>query len=274
MHPNFLFIPTLLGAAFFGVLGFKASSAPRPILHTAVCSLIAALLALPALLFAAYYGHIFDQTAWFYTFRAAPDTELTAAGLGFGAGFISQLKRRPFLQRSAEGRLAVPTLVLLCAGILMVPYVKPIAAPLEELPPGQWKQGVAIQTTLATCGPASAATLLRQFNIAASERDLARECFSYRGGTENWYVARALQRHGLRTQYRLTAAQPATLPVPSLAGVQFGGPGTGGHFITLLGRRGDSYIVGDPLVGKLVLTPARLRSRYYFTGFFLVVSKA
>lgn len=131
-----------------------------------------------------------------------------------------------------------------------------------------------MQSSPSTCGPCSAATLLRVFRIHTTERALARECFSYRGGTENWYVARALKRRGLETRYLVTSPQPAAFAFPAMAGVRLGGARGGGHFISILGRQGARYIVGDPLVGRLVLTPSQLRPRYYFTGFFLIASRS
>lgn len=60
---------------------------------------------------------------------------------------------------------------------------------------------------------------------------------------------------------------------PSIAGVQLGGPGGIGHFITILGKNGNKYIVGDPTSRRGEMDLTRLRERYYFTGFFLVAGK-
>jgi hypothetical protein len=273
MYLNFLLVPVLLGAFCLGLLGFRVSSSGSVSSVVAWFGL-AVVLAVPALLFATYYGHILDRAAWFYNFRAAPYTELTAAGLGFGLGLIlGRLKQIRSVPSSVVSKLLPPIITLAGIAILLVPYIKPVIAPLEVPLQNRWSEGVCLQSTPSTCGPCSAITLLRQYSINASERDLARECFTYQGGTENWYVARALQRRGLQTHYLLTPPQPATLPFHSIAGVQLGGPGTGGHFITVLGRSGNRTIIGDPLVGKLFLTPKQLYSRYYFTGFFLVVRK-
>jgi hypothetical protein len=50
--------------------------------------------------------------------------------------------------------------------------------------------------------------------------------------------------------------------------------GNSGHFIALLGRADDNYIVGDPLAGKLVLSRSALLDKYTFTGFFMQLDRA
>jgi len=277
MHPNLLFIPTLLGAILFCWAGIKVYSTAHSPLTKAVLFALAVALAVPALIFVTYYGHVLDRATWFYSFRAAPFTELTASGIGFGTGLIfAWLKQLSAARNSAVIRLSGPSLLIGCGGLLMVPYAKPIIAPLEVPLQTRTSNGVTLQSTPATCGPSSAVTILRFYGIPATERELARECFSYRGGTENWYVARALQRRGLETSYIVSEPQSDTIPMPSIAGVQLGGPGVGGHFITVLGRvdsrRDSKYLVGDPLVGLLNLTPEEIHKKYYFTGFFLKVT--
>jgi hypothetical protein len=274
MHPNFLFLPTFLGALLFFLAGMKIASSPRPAIHLLVWFIVAAMMAVPALLFVVYYGHILDRAAWFYSFRAAPFSELTASGLGLGAGLLVGIERRSPVKRGVGRRLFVPGVGLLCGAVLFVPYLKPFLAPIRVPLQDKWSQNVCLQSSPSTCGPASAATLLRGFHIPVSERDLAREAFSYRGGTENWYVARALQRHGVATHYLISAPDPTVLPFPAMAGVQMGGVRWGGHFITILGQEGNRYVIGDPLVGRLLLTREQLRSRYYFTGFFLLAASA
>lgn len=274
MHLNILFVPTLLGAGLLFLLGFKISPVTRSTPYAIACFISAGILAIPALLFVAYYGHVLDRAVWFYAFRAAPYTELTASGIGVGAGLIvERVKWVDSTTHLARPKLMALGMVLFCCGLLFIPYIKPLAAPLTVPLQDKWSDGVCLQSTPATCGPCSAATLLRQFKIVTSEHELAAECFSYQGGTENWYVVRALRRRGIETQYLVTSPQPATLPVSSIAGVQLGGAGRGGHFITILERSRDRYIIGDPLVGRLILTPKQVYSRYYFTGFFLIARR-
>jgi hypothetical protein len=60
-------------------------------------------------------------------------------------------------------------------------------------------------------------------------------------------------------------------PVPSIAGVRLPASGNTGHFITVLERTGDRYVIGDPLEGRIVRTQSELRDAYEFTGFFMAV---
>lgn len=103
----------------------------------------------------------------------------------------------------------------------------------------------------------------------ASEKELAKEALTYRGGTENWYLARALRRRGFNADFVVQPSKSLSIPSPSIAGVRLEG-GTG-HFVAILDTSGESVVIGDPLVGKLKLSRAELNKRYHFTGLFLVV---
>lgn len=230
--------------------------------------------ALPALLFVAYYSHPFDRAIWFYELRALPYSELSAAGLGWTAGMAAgQLERAGFRNRSRAFVRTLQGMLLFCLLMLLcVPYAKPLIAPLRRILPARWSNGVCIQSTASTCGPASAATLLAFWGRTASERALAQECFTYGGGTENWYLARALRKRGLQAHYVIQAPAQTDLPFPSIAGTEYHGRGGSGHFIVILGRQQGRYLIGDPLVGRLLLTPEEMRTQYYMTGFFLVAT--
>jgi hypothetical protein len=222
------------------------------------------LLAIPGVLFVAYYVHVLDNAAWFYNLRAVPGSELAASGIGLLAGVVYAC----FEPQTVGEKLAIPTLA---GALLLVPYVKPILDPLDlerlaDRCPGE----VCMQSTPSTSGPASAATILRSFGIEASERQLAQESFTYRGGTENWYLARALRRRGLDVEAHIQSPIGSP-PAPSIAGVLL--RGGAGHFIALMSETSDEITIGDPLKGKLVIRKAHLADYYHFTGFFLEVRR-
>ena len=104
-----------------------------------------------------------------------------------------------------------------------------------------------------------------------SERTLAQEAFTTSGGTENWYLARALRRRGFPVEYVIMDRPVTRLPYPSVAGVRL--PGGAGHFIAVLEETGDAYVIGEPMRGKLTVPKSRLAGAYDFTGFFMVVSQ-
>ena len=184
------------------------------------------------------------------------------AGLFAGvlAGLLKERKlvSRPFL---------AAILFLGIAG----PYLKPVVAPVRSSRfSDRWTKDVCLQSTRSSCGPASAATIFRFLGVDVSEKEIARECFTYLGGTENWYLARAFRRRGFEVSYRVGAGVPARLPTPSIAGVKAGGMG---HFVPILSGTGDSYVVGDPMIGRKEHSRNRVRDHYQFTGFFMVVGK-
>jgi ABC-type bacteriocin/lantibiotic exporter with double-glycine peptidase domain len=110
---------------------------------------------------------------------------------------------------------------------------------------------------------------LRQLGKPATEREIAQAAFTSRSGTENWHLARALRQRGIQVRFCLQRDASKPWPVSSIAGVRLSSFGNSGHFITILGRADDKYIVGDPLEGKLVLSKSALLDKYTFTGFFM-----
>lgn len=159
--------------------------------------------------------------------------------------------------------------------ILAVPYLKPIIAPIQWYGPQreQWQEGVCLQTSSSTCGPACAATLLKQAGYDASEQELAAESFTYVGGTENWYLIRALRRRGINGRIVIGAPEPKVLPYPAIAGVRLGDEHGSGHFITILGKTPQGYVIGDPVSGREVMSRKKMQIGYYFTGFFIVTGQ-
>jgi hypothetical protein len=272
MTLNPMILPTafLAGLAFWG----GASVMKRAGGTRARLALIAAgvVLAVPGVLLAIYYLHVLDRAAWFYRLRALPGSELAAPLAGLLAGTLWSL---PALRQKGPARLvtrcALPALLALG---LALPYAKPVLDPLKWPDrPRIWRDGVCLQSTGATCGPSSAATLLRALGLPGGERELAGECYSSASGTECWYLARALRRRGLEVEFRVGPPEPETLPCPAIAGVCLGGPKGVGHFVAVLSGGPEGFTIGDPAVG--LLRPgneARTRG-LWFTGFFMVVQK-
>jgi hypothetical protein len=221
------------------------------------------LLAAPGLLFVLYYTHLFDRAAWFYSFRVLAFTEFLPSGIGFLAGVLHSW----FEPDTFGQRLVAPTALLV---LVMVPFVNHLLDPIElNRLRDRFDGEVCMQSTFSTCGPSSAATLLKAFGQTASEKQLAGECLTSRGGTEIWYIARALERRGFRTQVLIQLQDRLSPPSPAIAGVVL--PGGAGHFIAVMSETSEEVTIGDPMKGKLVVKRADLRSYYRFTGFFLVI---
>jgi hypothetical protein len=186
-----------------------------------------------------------------------------ACGLGLAAGVLqSWWEPENFGEKVfAPGVLFV---------LVLVPFVKPLLDPLDTSKlKARYAGEVCLQSTFSTCGPASAATLLRSFGKIASEKELAHDSFTSRGGTEIWYLARALGKRGVRTSVVIRPGANAAIPSLAIAGVAL--PGNAGHFIAILSSDQQRITIADPLQGKLVVASADLPHYYRFTGFFLVL---
>lgn len=262
---NPFFWPTLILGVFcfwIAMQWHRRASATRPIAWS-----ICLPASLPGILFVLYYTKLLGEPLWLYRFRTLPGSELTAAGIGLLAGLIQASRNDSPRFKRFTSSLGIP---ILFTFMLSAPYLKPLLRPLR-LPdsPSAATDGVCRQSTPSTCGPASAVTLARLAGVELDEHQLARQCFTSERGTENWYLARALERHGLKTQFVKLPPDADELPHPAIAGVVLA-YGTG-HFIPILGRDGTNYIVGDPMQGREVKSLADLRAEYRFTGFFLIV---
>lgn len=263
MQVNLMLVPTLLGAFSLFWLGRFAAQRITSRPAKFVVFAIGIALAMPGLLFVLYYAHFFDDAVWFYTFRALRFTELAAGGLGFAMGLL-----QGWLEPDTWGESLLLPLAL--SILVFIPFVKPLLSPLDSAElKSRVQDGVVLQSTPSTCGPASAASILRGLGYPATEKELAKESFTSRSGTENWYLARALRRRGLDVQFRVQRSLADPIPSPAIAGVVL--PGGVGHFIAILENNGRQITIADPLDGKHVLETLTVRDRFNFTGFFMTV---
>ncbi len=256
-------LPTILLAAAFFWLGLLLDRKTTSKAKRRSLLLVAVVSALPCFVCDLFYSHLFDHWAWFYRFRALPFSELTFAGAGLIVGILySRLE-----PETLGEKLVAPIALLVLVGL---PFSKSALAPVDLSHLQQECKGeVCLQSTQSTCGPASAATILKSFGRTASERELAQEAFTYRGGTESWYLARALRRRGLDADFVFQSPDAKSVPAPSIAGVVL--KGGSGHFIAILDSTPESVIIADPLVGRIDIKRSDLKNRYRFTGFFLAV---
>jgi hypothetical protein len=263
LNPNA--IPTLLlSVALFCLFASLANRLTSRLSRTGLL-ILATALAIPGALFVLYYAHLFDNAAWFYQFRALPDSELAAAGLGAFAGFLQSVS----LPKTLGEKLIAP---IVLGVLLFVPFIKSVLDPVDYSQLQRKCEGdVCLQSTPSTCGPTSAATLLKLLGQNASEEELARECFTYRGGTEIWYIARAFRKRGFTADFVIQPPARVFPPAAAIAGVVL--PGGAGHFVAIMNENNDEITIGDPLKGKRTLPRAEIANAYHFTGFFLVIRR-
>ncbi|MBN2686050.1 MAG: hypothetical protein JXR40_12275 [Pontiellaceae bacterium] len=261
---NGLLIPTLLLAFVLFFVGRKMVRRCRtPVSRAGVVGLFL-LLGVPGVMFPFYYLHWMKDSVGYYEFRAIPFIELSAAGMGLSTGALAELLKGSKL-------FSVPVLMILLTLGIVAPYLKPM---LKPLPPDsfsdRWSEEVCLQSTPSSCGAAAAATVFKAFGITLREEEVARECFTYQGGTENWYLARAFRKRGLSVRYRIEKGLPADLKTPAIAGVRVG---NFGHFIVILERTADGYVTGDPLVGRQRIPVDQMEQEFDFTGFYMEVGE-
>lgn len=254
MNPNWLgVISAILAFAAFFVVYRVAKDAPAQ--RRFLFALLASVAAIPGASFAVYYVHIFPEPSWYYQFRSITGTELLIVILGIAGGLVATLLPRVFL--------VLPLLGV--AAFSIAPIIKPFIGPI---PAGtlqdEWDGEICLQSTPSTCGAASTATILKQLGVDVTESELAAEAHSYAGGTEAWYLARAARSRGFDVNFVFTAGFTPEDGLPAVVGVRLG---TIGHFIPILGKEGDRFIVGDPLRGRELLSRVDLEERYDFTGF-------
>lgn len=261
MFVNYLLFPTLiLGAALYGVGHRIARAEETPGARSARLAALS-LLCLPGLSFILYYLHLFREPIWYIEFRSFPGVEMLSAFWGLLFGCLEIKKPVTGNWRYFIGNRMMLRLSLL---LIFAPFAKPVLLPLSGAAFNDaWREGVCLQSTAATCGPCSLATVYKALGVEAKERDIARGSFSGMTGTENWYLIRYARRHGLNTRLGYKAGLSMVTP-PAILGVKL--DGGAGHFITYLGDEGGRRIIGDPLSGKFLLTDEVFRSLYHFTG--------
>lgn len=263
MSFNLLFIPTLiLSIVLFFLSQYvwnRLNSSKSKLVFFAFCL----LFAIPGVLFVVYYFHVLDSCVWFYQFRSVLGTELLASGIGLSAGIIASLGKKVKL-------FSRPFILALLVITVSIPHLKPILAPLDYSALVDTREDIFFQqTSNATCGPACAATILAYYQMPVKEAEIAKDSYTYIGGTEIWYLVRALRNRGLTCEFKIQNKKPYTLPYPAIAGINIGA----GHFITIVDKVNNEYIIGDPLVGKIVVDEDEIHQRVNFTGFFLEVKK-
>ncbi|OGV37019.1 MAG: hypothetical protein A2X48_04185 [Lentisphaerae bacterium GWF2_49_21] len=263
---NWLSIPALLGAYILFFLAFHCSGnlkSPKALL---LWSALCLVLAVPGLLIAFFYTRIIEIPAWFYEFRSWTGSELTAAGVGLLGGTLAFLstKTRRLKIISTSGLLLIMTL-----GVFL-PYSKPLIAGAEfDKFHDRWDGQCSMQSTGYSCGAASCATILKYYGLHASEIEIAKDCYTYNGGTEVWYLARYVRKNGLKAQFLSLKIPSADIPVPCIAGVKVGGVG---HFIAILEKSDKGYLVADPLVGPRFKDIEKPSPDLMFTGFFMKIT--
>lgn len=214
--------------------------------------IVFSLLTLPALSFIVYYFHWFEPGFFYIEFRAIPYVEVLT---GFAALAIAYFPKKYLLAMFQYG--IVNAMIAIC--FVMIPFMKPILSPILRVLEDDWKDGVCMQSCGSTCGPSSLATIYKYYDISQTEQAIAEKSFSCASSTEIWYLIRYARQHHLQVKCEKIQGIE-TVTVPAILGTIVGT--TSGHFVTLLGKEGEYYFIGDPLRGKVKLTATEFNEFY------------
>ena len=223
---------------------------------------ISLVLSLPAAWFSLYYLHWLPEPPLLYQLRALPFSEAFIAALGIGAG----------VWRSLLPKLLKPLPTACGVFLLVIPFLKPVLRPLD---PAQlterWEGDACIQSSMVTCGPASAASILRYLGDQKTfERDLAKEGWTSQSGTEAWHLAKAVERRGFKVRFLAPEGLPDSKDLPGILGT--GGAGAG-HFIAVLELTPEEIVFVDPLSGKKRMSVERFLRWTMIHPFFMSIQR-
>ncbi len=144
----------------------------------------------------------------------------------------------------------------MCAPLFLWDSVALCVRPDYTMPAQVDRDGVCLQATDYSCGPAAGATLLRALGTDATEAEMAELCLLKPGqGVTALELCRglniALRAVERRAAIRhLATNEPDLLPVPFLAELER--PGTRTHCVVVLAVLDDCAILADPARGQYV----------------------
>ena len=200
-------------------------------------------------------------------------SNLSAIFAAMAAGWAWRLPKTPQWRRATLA-------VLLSIGSVIAILWPLLSIGLRPPPPGGnvWSEGVAKQTSWATCSPAAAATLFRGEGIEVNEAEMIPLCLTDYAGTPTLGLYRGVKLIATRHDRRVVLLDGGLTrliadndwPVLVSVGLPFGvedrrfveqwgwNPGMG-HSVVILGRTDDgNFIVGDPAVGLEIWSKADL----------------
>ena len=220
------------------------------------------LLCLPGAWFALYYLHWLPEPPLLYQLRSLPFSEGFLAAFGIAAG----------VWRSLLPKLLKPLPTAGAVFLLVIPFLKPVFRPIDPSRLSErWEGDACIQSSMVTCGPASAASILRYLGDGeVRENHLAKEAWTSLSGTEAWHLARAVERRGFTVKFLAPEGLPEPKDLPGILGT--GGAGAG-HFIAVLELTPEEIVFVDPLSGKKRMSVERFLQWTMIHPFFMSIQR-
>jgi len=168
--------------------------------------------------------------------------------------------------------------ILTCVFVLYAavpPFMGPelVRRELRNLTTTTTADGVCLQTTQYTCGPASAVTALRRWGLAGDESTIALHAgTSPVTGTEPDMLVAALRRlyttSGLQCEFRRFGSVKELIGREPVLVITRYGPMVD-HYVTVLAVTRAEVVVGDPLSGRRRYTHESFRRIWRGTGIVL-----
>lgn len=160
------------------------------------------------------------------------------------------------------------------ASFVVMPFLLPaLAVPeLSKLSTKIDRDGICIQQTDYTCGPAAAVTALRRMGLPADEGQLAIWSSTSPYGTMTEDLLEAINEHygrdGVSASYQqFKSVGELREAGPTLAVVKFGF--LVDHFVCVLEATNGHVIVGDPLNGRAEYSESQFADYWRFSGIVL-----
>jgi predicted double-glycine peptidase len=193
-------------------------------------------------------------------------------------GFVATLLLTTPLSRVPQKRVRILISLLMAVIVFFIgvwPYVAPLVdrKQLSQLQTKLDPNGICLQSTDFTCGPAAAVTALRKLGLPAEEGEIAiLSCTSFQEGTPIDMLADGLNRRyatsGLSVECRafheVAELKQAGL---TLAVIKYGFMVD--HWVTVLETTDSEVVVGDPLGGIGRISYEDFAKKWRFIGLVL-----
>jgi len=250
---------TAFAGVFFGGI-FSRSRKPCWLI-----SYIISVLLIAILLTAQYANLHFPFLSWIAMSRAKFVVLCLATTLGLTA-LLARLPNR--FEKLAVCILMIVVVVWFSIFPFLVPAL--IQNNLANLKTRYSSDGICLQTTKFTCGPAAAVTALKKLGLSADEGQIAILARSSPvAGTQPWYLYKALQNrygaNGLECRYRYFKSAVelreagVTLAVVKESLLL-------DHCVTVLEVLDRAVVIGDPVLGKKTLSFEQFGKIWRFSG--------
>lgn len=190
-------------------------------------------------------------------------------------GFVATTLLTTPLSRVPQKRNRMLISVLMAVivfGVSIWPFIAPAVdrGQLSRLQTHMDQNGICLQTTDYTCGPAAAVTALRKLGLHADEGQIAiLSCTSYQEGTPEDMLADGLSHNyaadGLSVKCRVFGSIAELKQTGlTLAVVKYGF--LVDHWVTVLDVTDSEVVVGDPAAGLVRLSYQDFAKKWRFVG--------